>query len=214
MKSNNRAFSWSGQVLLPPSLFQEARKLPSTVLSFEVAAEEVSTTYFNNHQTLTVVKILLLRFSLGEKHSEHLPGVALDLARNLNSHIQPLFNEITQCFDRIFLPPNSKPEIDGEWHSLVFHPTVLRVIGITVSRAFVGDLCSDEDFTKTIAGFATGVILQLFALQIIPGEYLKTQAAKVMPQRRRIATLREMVRKLVMARLEDIEAEITDAEVI
>lgn len=148
----------------------------------------------------------MLRFSLGEKHSEHLQIIAHDLARNLNSQIEPLCDEITRAFDEILLPAHSKPEVDGEWHAVIFHPRALRMLGIIVSRAFVGEeLCRDERFTKTIASFANGVIIQFFILQIIPGEYLKSQLAKIMPQRRRVAALREMVRKPVLGRLEDIE---------
>lgn len=45
VKKSNKSFSWKGAVILPPSLFTEARKLPSTVLNFELAAEEVSTVH-------------------------------------------------------------------------------------------------------------------------------------------------------------------------
>lgn len=141
--------------------------------------------------------------------------VAHDLARNLNSQVEPLLDEICYIFDDIFLPLANKPDVDGQWHTVHLHPIVLRMIGITVSRAFVGkELCRDETFTKTIAQFANGVIMQLFILQVIPGEYVKTQLAKVLPQRKRIAALREMVRIPVLRRVEEIQNGKVNDEVI
>lgn len=53
--------------------------------------------------------------------------------------------------------------------------------------------------------------MQLFILKVVPGEYLKSQLAKILPQRKRVAALREMVREPVLARLENIKRGTVDA---
>lgn len=119
-----------------------------------------------------------------------------DLTKAINSMIPALVSEVHTTLDLNFSPSTTQPVvIDNEtWFPIVVHPAALASIGRIVTRVLVGAKYAENPvWTRTLSGFANGIIFQSFLLKHLP-IWLTRIIAPLFNTTRRVAKLRDLIR--------------------
>ncbi|KAL2844027.1 cytochrome P450 [Aspergillus pseudodeflectus] len=182
--TKSRVFKKDNSYILPPSAFDEARKVPSSVFSSSEVIEDS----------------LHLKYFLGNDHTDVVNFVRQSVSSNIKNLVPIIQDEVQHMFRERFPPRDEIPvqTATGKWHHVRLHKELLTGIGCIASRIFVGrHYARDVNWTRTASDWANGIIFQGLLFRHLP-EIMIAFVARFMPGMKRFKLLKSILHDEVL----------------